>query len=71
MATPARARLVADERAARREPVTARAPLGRTDHPAAIGATDQLADCGHNSKVGPALGNCGTDRVHVTTKVRS
>jgi hypothetical protein len=33
MAAPARARLVPDEHLARAEPVTARATLGRTDHP--------------------------------------
>jgi hypothetical protein len=52
MAAPARARLVADKRAARCEPVTPRATLGRTDYPTAIGAADQLADCGHDSTVG-------------------
>ena len=46
-----------DEHPARREPVPARAALRRPDHPAAIGDADQLADCGHDSKV-KSVGRC-------------
>ena len=43
------ARLVPDQRAAGAEPVTARATLRRPNHPRAVGAADQIADCGHAS----------------------
>jgi hypothetical protein len=44
---------VADEHPAKAEPVPARAMLGRTNHPRAIGAADQLADCGHETNHPP------------------
>jgi len=64
VSAPARARLVTHEHLAGVDPVSAGAELRRAHHPSAIGATDQLANCGHNSKVG----NCGIDRVHATAK---
>jgi hypothetical protein len=45
------ARLVADEQRASPEAMTARAALRRPRHPRAIGAADQIADCGHDSEV--------------------
>jgi hypothetical protein len=41
--------LVPDERPPGWKPVTARATLGRPNHPRAIGAADEIADCGHVS----------------------
>jgi hypothetical protein len=46
------ARLVPDEHRAGAERVTVRAALRWPRHPRAIGAADQLADCGHESTVG-------------------
>jgi hypothetical protein len=42
--------LMADQRAAD-EPVPARAALRWADHPRAVSAADQLADCGHEAKL--------------------
>ena len=54
MAAPARATwLVPDEHRARPQAVTVRAALRRPRHPRAIGAADQLADCGHETNHPP------------------
>jgi hypothetical protein len=45
-----------DERPAGCEPVPARAVCRRADHPPAIGAADQFADCGHDAKRGTIAG---------------
>jgi hypothetical protein len=41
--------LVPDQRAAGAEPVTARATLRWPNHPRAVCAADEIADCGHVS----------------------
>jgi hypothetical protein len=44
---------VAHQRPAGAELMAAHAPLGRSNHPTAIGTTDQLADCGDETNHPP------------------